>query len=139
MSAKATTVDALTGRLASSQHGLVTRVQLLGAGVTKDQIQHRVERGLLLRVHRGVYRVGHRAPSLEAYYLAAVLAAGDEARLSGRAAAHLLGLLKRHVPPPEVTAPVRRRVPGVRCGEGGSTGGTGRSTVASRSPPSRAR
>ena len=50
-----------------------------------------------------MYRVGHRAPSLEARYLAATLACGEGACLSGRAAAHLYGLLKGAAPPPEVT------------------------------------
>ena len=75
--------------LASRQHGVVTRAQLLRAGVAKHEIRHRLDTGGLLHEHRGVYRVGHRAPSLEARYLAAVLACGEDARLSGRAAAHL--------------------------------------------------
>src|SRR5690349_19335621 len=118
MSARATTVEAVIGRRATSQHGPVTRRQLLDAGVTRNQIEHRLLLGALLCVHRGVYRVGHRAPSLEATYLAAVLACGDEARLSGRAAAHLFGLLKGRAPRPEVATPLKRRVDGVavrRC------------------------
>ena len=67
-----------------------TRTQLLDAGVTREEIRGRLRTGGLLRVHRGVYRVGHRAPSIEATYLAAVLAAGEGALLSGLAAAHLL-------------------------------------------------
>jgi Transcriptional regulator, AbiEi antitoxin len=114
MTPKVITVEAVIGRLASSQHGVVTRTQLLRAGVTTHEIRHRIDSGALLREHRGVYRVGHRAPSLEARYLAAVLACGDGARLSGRAAAHLLSLLKGPVPAPEVTAPVQRLVRGVR-------------------------
>jgi very-short-patch-repair endonuclease len=61
-----------------------------------------------------VYRVGHQAPSTEATYLAAVLAAGDGAVLSGLAAAHLLGLVKGTPPMPEVTARTERRIEGVR-------------------------
>jgi len=61
-----------------------------------------------------VYRVGHRAPSVEARYIAAVLACGEGALLSGRAAGHLLGLLKGEPPEPEVTAPRQRRVKGVK-------------------------
>jgi hypothetical protein len=82
--------------------------------VTRAEIKSRVRTGSLLPVHRGVYRVGHRAPSVEARYLAAVLACGEGALLSGRAAAHLLGLLKGSAPPPEVTTRTERRVPGVR-------------------------
>src|SRR3954451_7863524 len=118
MSAKVNTVEAVIGRLATSQHGVVTRAQLLNAGLTRHQIEHRLLLGAPLCVHRGVYRVGHRAPSVEAHYLAAVFACGDDARLSGRAAAHLLGLLKGPVPPPEVTAPLKRRLPGVHVRRG---------------------
>lgn len=46
--------------------------------------------------------------------MAAVKACGAGAALSGRAAAHLLGLLKsRFPPPPEVSAPTERRVAGI--------------------------
>jgi len=108
------TVEREVARLARSAHGVVTRSRLLGAGVSACEINRRLRRGSLLRVHRGVYRVGHRAPSIEADYLAAVLACGDGAVLSGRAAAHLLGLLRRAPAQPEVTAPRERRIPGVR-------------------------
>jgi very-short-patch-repair endonuclease len=83
------------------------------AGLTPEAIKQRVRRGTLLREHRGVYRLGHRAPSLEARYLAAVWACGERAVLSGRAAARLLGLIKCRPPLPEVTAPTERRVEGV--------------------------
>src|SRR5262249_41685741 len=108
-----TTTERKIGKLAAASYGVVTRAQLLGAGVTAAQIRVRVRSGALLREHPGVYRVGHRAPNIEARYLAAVLACGDGARLSGRAAAHLFGLLKGAPPPPEVTAPVKRRANGV--------------------------
>ena len=81
-------------RLANAQHGVVTRAQLLDAGVTPAEIKPPSAQGRALRVHRGVYRVGHRAPSVEARYLAAVLACGEGALLSGRAAAYLYGLLR---------------------------------------------
>ncbi len=81
--------------------------------MTDRQITRRLEKGSLLRVHRGVYRVGHRAPSTEATYLAAVLAGGKGALLRGRAAAHLLGLLKGEAPPPEVMTRTQRRSEGV--------------------------
>jgi len=100
-------------RLAGASHGVVTRGELLRAGVTVAEIKHRVRAGSLLRVHRGVYRVGHKAPSVEARYLAAVRACGPGALLSGRAAGYLLGLLKGSPPAPEVTIPTQRRVRGV--------------------------
>jgi len=100
--------------MARTAHGVVTRAQLLGAGVTDAQIEQRLRTGALLREHRGVYRVGHRAPSIEARYLAAVWACGEHALLSGRAAGHLLGLLKGSAPAPEVMTPTKRRVKRVK-------------------------
>ena len=82
--------------------------------MTQKQIDRRVEAELLLPVHRGVYRVGHHAPNVEARYMAAVLACGEGALLSGRAAAYLLGVVKGKPPIPEVTAPTKRRVTGVK-------------------------
>ena len=103
----------VVARLAVRSHGVVTRAQLSAAGITPEEIRQRMHRGALIRVHRGVYRVGHRAPSVEATYLAAVWACGDDAVLSGRAAAHLWGLIKGAAPPPEVTTRSERRVQGV--------------------------
>ena len=108
------TVEEELARIASAAHGVVTRAELLRTGVTADEIRWRVRTGSLLRQHRGVYRVGHRAPSIEARYLAAVLAGGEGALLSGRAAAHLLGLVKGTAPAPEVMALTERRIEGVR-------------------------
>ena len=100
-------------RLASSSHGVVNRAQLLAAGLTEAQIKRRLRSGELLQEYRGVYRVGHRAPSVEARYLAAVWACGSGALLSGRAAGHLLGIIATPPSMPEVTAPTERRVPGI--------------------------
>jgi very-short-patch-repair endonuclease len=108
------TVDEVIGRIASRQHGVVTRAQLLDAGVSDKELRGRMERKALLRVHPGVYRVGHRAPSIEARYHAAVRACGAGAVLSGEAAGYLWSLLKGSAPPPDVTTPARRRVKGVR-------------------------
>lgn len=111
--AQGRTVETILARLASRSHGVVTRRQLAAAGITYREIDHRLGSGALLREHRGVYRVGHRAASIEARYLAAVLACGDDALLSGRAAGRLWGLLKGAAPPPEVTTRTERRVAGV--------------------------
>jgi hypothetical protein len=112
------TVDEKLARIAQGTHGVVTRAMLLRAGVTVQEIRSRVARGSLLREHRGVYRVGHRAPTVEATYLAAVFAAGEGTGLSGLAAAYLHRLVKGSLPPPEVTARTERRIEGVethRC------------------------
>lgn len=60
-----------------------------------------------------MYRVGHQAPSTESRYLAAVLASGEGARLSGRPAAFLLSLIKGPEPPPEVTSRTVRKIDGL--------------------------
>jgi very-short-patch-repair endonuclease len=109
-----TTAEVVIGQLASRSHGVVTHAELVAAGVTLAEIRHRLHTGALLREYRGVYRVGHRAPSVEARYLAAVRACGEGALLSGRAAAHLFGLLRGSSPPAEVIVPVKRRVKGIR-------------------------
>lgn len=68
--------------IAGRQHGRVSRRQLLDAGVDHHQIDRWVADRRLLSVHRGVYAVGHRAPSALGDYMAAVLAAGRGAVLS---------------------------------------------------------
>jgi hypothetical protein len=106
--------DEIVASLAGRQHGVVTRGQLLAAGISARSIEKRLDKGSLIRVHQGVYRVGHAAPSLEADYMAAVVACGDHAVLSGRAAARLLGLIRSApAPAPEVTAAKARCVAGV--------------------------
>jgi hypothetical protein len=93
----------------------VSRVQLLEAGVDGTQIDRWLADGRLRLVHRGVYAVGHQAPSVQADYMAAVLACGPGAVLSHRAAAHLLRLIRGAPPRPEVTVPTTagRRRPGI--------------------------
>src|SRR3954454_4088040 len=86
--------DRIVAAVAARQHGVVTRRQLLAAGISARSIEKRLDKGTLIRVYPGVYRVGHRAPSVEADYMAAVLACGDGAVLTGRAGAHLLGLFR---------------------------------------------
>jgi very-short-patch-repair endonuclease len=60
--------------LAETQHGVVSRRQLLAAGVGSRAIERRVESGRLHPFHRGVYAVGHRVVSLKGRWMAATLA-----------------------------------------------------------------
>jgi very-short-patch-repair endonuclease len=106
--------------IASRSHGIVTRRQLLGAGISGDVIDRRLKRGALIPVHRGVYRAGHAAPSTSAVYMAAVRACGADAVLSGMAAAWLWEINRRSPPPAEVTSARDRRVPGLKCRRSGS-------------------
>ena len=77
-----TTVEAVLAEMAGRTHGVVTRAQLLAAGITPEALRQRLRRGALIRAHPGVYRVGHRAHSVEATFLAAVWACGEGAVLA---------------------------------------------------------
>lgn len=114
MGAQGRTVERELDRLATRSHGIVTRAQLSAAGITRSEIDHRLRTGALVPVHRGVFRVGYRAPSTEADYLAAVWACGEGAVLCGPAAAYLLGLLADRRPPAEVMTRTERRIPRIR-------------------------
>jgi hypothetical protein len=107
-------VEEILAKLATASHGVVTHRQLREGGITPAEIRSRVRRGSLIPEYRGIYRVGHKAPSDESRYLAAVRAGGPAALLSGLPAAYLLGLLKGPAPRPEISVPTNRRVPGVR-------------------------
>jgi hypothetical protein len=83
--------------------------------VDRKRIERWLADGRLRRVHHGVYAVGHEAPSTDGHYMAAVLACGEGAVLSHRAAAHKLRLVPGPPPRPEVTVPTTagRRRPGI--------------------------
>jgi Transcriptional regulator, AbiEi antitoxin len=108
------TLDQEVARIAAEQHGVVVRAQLLDAGISTGAIDRRLRKGSLIREYEGVYRVGHRAPSLSARYLAAVLACGEGAVLRGRAAAYLMRLVRGPAPAPEVMTPTERDIEGIR-------------------------
>jgi hypothetical protein len=65
-----------------AQFGVVTRLQLLAAGVSSKGISLRVRDGRLHRLHPGVYAVGHAVLVPRGRMLAAVLSCGPEAALS---------------------------------------------------------
>jgi hypothetical protein len=100
-------------RIAGGQHGVVSYEELLRAGVSRQAIDRWARKGLLHRVHRGVYRFGHVAPNVEATYLAAVKACGEGARLTGLPAAYVYGLIKGSPPAPEVTSLAAKKHPGI--------------------------
>ena len=114
MTRKSTQVNRKIARIGSAAHGTVATRELIAAGVSSDAMRARVASGVLIPQFHGVYRVGHTAWSPEAWYAAAVKACGEDAVLSGLAAAWAQGLLRRRPPRPEVTCPRRRCVRGVR-------------------------
>jgi hypothetical protein len=73
-------LDRIVASIAATQHGVVARWQLFAAGVPVRWVEERLVKGSLIRVFPGVHRVGHVAPSVEAKYMAAVLACGEGAK-----------------------------------------------------------
>jgi hypothetical protein len=117
MRAKSAKPDVAIARVAARQHGVVSREQLRAAGFSEAAISRRANGGRLHRIHRGVYAVGHRGLSLEGRWMAAVLACGEDARLSHRSAAELWQLLGPVDGPIEVTVAGwsgRKRRAGIR-------------------------
>jgi very-short-patch-repair endonuclease/predicted transcriptional regulator of viral defense system len=109
-------------RLASGQHGVVARRQLLRLGFGSGAIAARLRSGRLSRVHSGVYLVGHVARARLATEMAAVLACGTGAAISHASAARMWGIGKANAPrvPVHVTvasdwAPARAGIAVHRC------------------------
>jgi very-short-patch-repair endonuclease len=94
------------------QHGVVAREQLLRLGLTKKAIDHRIARGRLRAVATGVYAVGRPGLTEHGRWMAAVLSCGPGAGLSHTDAAGLLEI-RPTSGPIEVSAPTKRRRPGV--------------------------
>jgi very-short-patch-repair endonuclease len=95
---------------------LAVREQILGAGLGRGAIVHRLATGRLRELYRGVYLVGPREVDPLVRELAAVLYFRGHAILSHRSAAVIWGLLGRG-PHDEVsltTVKARRSRPGLR-------------------------
>jgi very-short-patch-repair endonuclease len=94
--------------VAKGQHGVVTRGQLLRLGFMPDAIKHRVARGRLHPLGRGVYAVGRPELGRHGMWMAAVLSCGPGAALSHRSGAVLWGIADREGGRPEVSVPLPR-------------------------------
>jgi very-short-patch-repair endonuclease len=95
---------------------VVTRNQLRVLGYTGHAIDHRIKRGLLYPVRRGVFAVGRPDLTQYGHWMAAVLACGDGAMLSHSSAAALwrIGFEERDVIELSLPSLSRRRRPGLR-------------------------
>lgn len=102
--------------LARRQHGVVARWQLLELGYHPQAIKHRIAKGRLHPVFRGVYAVGRPQLTTHGRWMAAVLSCGPEAVLSHESAAALWGIRKPSRVEIDVSVParVRHRRPGIR-------------------------
>jgi predicted transcriptional regulator of viral defense system len=111
-------VDPAVADLAHRQHGVVSRAQLVAAGVGVGAIEWRLARQRLHPVHAGVYAVGHGVLTSEGRLMAAVLAGGRDAVLSHRAAAAHWGIRQSQARDMDVTTPRKLRCrPGLRFHE----------------------
>jgi len=93
--------------LAATQHGEITRSQLLALGLGSGAIKHRMATGRLTASRRGVYSVGVPSATRERRWMAAVMACGPGAVLSHLSAATLWAL--RAVDPVTIDVTVPRR------------------------------
>jgi hypothetical protein len=98
---------------AERQFGHVTRKQLFELGAGAEWIRSQMVRGWLIRVHAGVYAVGHVPQHAHHTAFAAVLACGEGAALSHGSGRALWGG-GEWPRVPEVTTRWQRRRPGIR-------------------------
>jgi very-short-patch-repair endonuclease len=75
--------------LAETQHGVVSRAQLLDAGLSSEGIRHRTRNGRLHPMARGIYAVGRPELSRLGEMMVAVLALGPGAVVSHATATEL--------------------------------------------------
>lgn len=101
--------DGAIAELADRQHGVVTRWQLRGIGLSDDAVNRRLRAGRLYVVHPGVFAVGRRGLSRQGHWMAAVLACGPGAALSHRAAAAHWGFRGHSGSHVDVTSPRKTR------------------------------
>jgi hypothetical protein len=107
-------IDALIAVIAGRQFGYITRVQLLSLGLDGSAIARRLKAGRLIKVHAGVYAVGHVPSTPIARAFGAVLACGPGAVLSHSTALCVWGIHKHWREPFHVTARSAHRHPGIR-------------------------
>jgi very-short-patch-repair endonuclease len=93
--------------MAERQWGVISHGQLIASGFTRDEIVGRAERGHLIRIHHGIYALGHRRLTMLGRLYAAQLASGPGAFLSHRTAAACRGLCA-HPVVIELTVPADR-------------------------------
>src|SRR5437764_15339773 len=97
--------------LSRDQHWVIARLQLLALGYSTEAIKHRVRRGRLHPILRGVYSVDRPAPTRDGWYMGAVLACGSGAALSHASAAALWGFRPAGGGAIHVSVPRDRRHP----------------------------
>jgi very-short-patch-repair endonuclease len=102
-------MNARAWALAARQHDVIALWQLLAIGFTRKAVKHRVSRGRLHPIFRGVYAVGSPNTTRFGYLLAAVLACGEGAALSHESAGEVFGVRNRVGGPVHVVVPGAKR------------------------------
>jgi len=113
-----TDVNGRIAALARKQGGHATSAQLRALGLGRGAVRSRTAQGWLIRVHRGVYAVGHLPTGPLDRVRGALLAAGPRSALMGRSAAAHWRLYTHWVYPLQLISPLQRRIPGLtvhRC------------------------
>lgn len=112
---KTYTPDARAADFAAARDGVASLAQLAHCGLDRHAIGVRVRKGMLHRIHRGVYAVGHPGITLRGRFRAAVLAGKRGTALARFSAAADWGFItwKEREPEIIVTRGGARRVPGV--------------------------
>jgi predicted transcriptional regulator of viral defense system len=102
-------------RLAERQDGVISRTQLEQCGLSGTGVGRWVAAGRLLRIHRGVYALGHRAVGTRGRLAAALLHAGRGAALSHTTAAWWWQIIRHEPSQIHIVTPGRAgSLPGVQ-------------------------
>lgn len=96
--------------VARLQHGVVSRPQVMAAGLSSDTIKSKLRNERWQQLYRGVYALFTGLPDRHAQLWAAVLRIGPGSVLSHETAAELQRLVEKPVPLIHVTVPTERRV-----------------------------
>jgi hypothetical protein len=102
------------GAIAGRQRDLITIEQLRAVGLPRATIYDQVARGVMRRVHRGVYTTSHAPLNAEAEEFAVVLACGPGSGVTRLTAAKRYGVSRFPAPLIEVVSPRRRKIAGAR-------------------------
>lgn len=92
-------------RLALRQHGVVSRRQLVGLGMTRSAIRHRLATARLVEVRHDVYSLGHVAVTRHGQWMAAVLTCAAGSVLGHASAACLWEIADGPTHPVHVIVP----------------------------------
>ena len=113
------TRDERIAQIAARQRGRVASRQLIAAGIGRSAVRQRTRCGRLFPIRRGVFSVGHPGPVEFGDETAALLAAGDDAALTGLSAAVVWGILDpiSREAAVDLITPTARRIShsGIRC------------------------